>query len=53
VTVTRRTRAYYHFTLAGELRVEDEDVLSEVVEDVSCRWCGSGRSVELLQGSEV
>jgi hypothetical protein len=53
VTVTRRTRSYYHFTLAGELQVEDESVLSEVVEDVSCRWCGSGRSIELLQGSEV
>jgi hypothetical protein len=46
VTVTRRTRAYHHFTVGGELTVEDEQVLSEEVEDVSCRWCGSGQSVE-------
>ncbi|HEX2063679.1 MAG TPA: hypothetical protein VHE80_04570 [Acidimicrobiales bacterium] len=53
VTTTRRTRAFHHFTLAGELRVEDEEVLSEVVEDVSCRWCGTGRAVEELRASEV
>jgi hypothetical protein len=48
VTVTRRTRAFHHYSLGGELAVEDEEVLSEVVEDVSCRWCGSGASVEEL-----
>jgi DNA-directed RNA polymerase subunit RPC12/RpoP len=48
VTITRRTRAFHHFTLGGDLQVEDEEVLSEVVEDVSCRWCGSGRSVEVV-----
>lgn len=53
VTTTRRTRAFHHFTVGGELTVEDEDVLSEVVEDVSCRWCGSGRAVEELRESEV
>ena len=49
VTVTRRTRAFHHFTLGGELSVEDEEVLDEVVEDVSCRWCGSGRAVEVVE----
>jgi hypothetical protein len=56
VTVTRRTRAYHHFTVGGELTVEDEQVLSERVEDVSCRWCGSGQAVETTsehEGSEV
>ena len=48
VTVTRRSRAFHHYTVGGDLTVEDEDVLSEVVEDVSCRWCGSGRAVEQL-----
>lgn len=56
VTVTRRTRAFHHYSLGGELSVEDEVVLAETVEDVSCRWCGSGRAVEQLaaepQGSE-
>ncbi len=48
VTTTRRTRAFYHYTLGGDLVVEDEEVLSETVEEVACRWCGSGRAVETL-----
>lgn len=48
VTVSRRSRAYYHYTVGGELTVENEDVLAEVVDEVSCRWCGSPSSIELL-----
>ena len=48
VVTTVRTRAFHHFTLGGELQVEEPEVLSEVVEEVSCRWCGSGRAVEEL-----
>jgi hypothetical protein len=47
VTLTRRTRAFHHFTVGGDLNVEDELVLSEKVEDVSCRWCGNGLAVEV------
>jgi hypothetical protein len=49
VTVTRRSRAFHHFTVGGDLTVEDEQVLSEHVEEVSCRWCGSGTAVETTQ----
>jgi DNA-directed RNA polymerase subunit M/transcription elongation factor TFIIS len=52
VTITRRTRAFHHYTVGGELTVESEQVLSEDLEDVSCRWCGSGRAVEELRQSE-
>ncbi|HUQ64166.1 MAG TPA: hypothetical protein VM121_10465 [Acidimicrobiales bacterium] len=52
VTTTRRTTAFYHYSLGGELSVEDEQVLSEVVEDVKCRWCGSGGSIETLAATE-
>jgi hypothetical protein len=45
VTVSRRSRAFHHYTLGGELVVEDEQVLTETVEDVSCRWCGHGRAI--------
>lgn len=48
VTTTRRTRAYHHYSLSGELSVEEPEVLHEVVDDVSCRWCASGRAVEVL-----
>ena len=48
VVTTRRTSAFHHFTIGGDLEIEDEQVLSEVVESVSCRWCGSGKAVEAL-----
>jgi hypothetical protein len=54
VTTLRRTRAFHHFTVGGELEIEDVDVLSEVVEDVRCRWCGTGASVvELSDGEQA
>ena len=53
VTSTRRTRAFHHYSIGGELTVEDEEVLDEEVEDVSCRWCGSGRAVEALSADEA
>ena len=41
VTVTRRTLEYHHFSVAGELDIEDRELLAEQVEQVSCRWCGA------------
>jgi len=49
VTTSRRTAAFHHFTVGGELEVEDERVLDERVESVSCRWCGTGTSVVELR----
>jgi ribosomal protein S27E len=43
----------YRCNACGNLTVEDEEVLSEVVDEVSCRWCGTGASVEALHESEV
>jgi len=48
VTLTRRTRSFHHYSLGGDLVVEDAEVLSETVEDVACRWCGTGRAVEVV-----
>lgn len=48
VTSSRRTRAYHHFTVGGELSVEDETVIDEVIESVECRWCGAAGQVEAL-----
>ena len=48
VTTTRTTKAFNHYTVGGELEVEDETVLAESVDEVSCRWCGHGRAVEAL-----
>ncbi len=53
VTIARRSRAFHHYTVGGELSVEDEEVLAETVEDVACRWCGSGDAVEALQADRA
>ena len=53
VTATRRTRSFHHYTIGGDLTVEDTEVLEERVESVSCRWCGSPRAVEpLVEGDD-
>ena len=49
VVTTRRTSAFHHFSVGGELTIEDEDVLDETVEEVTCRWCGNGKGVEVLE----
>jgi len=49
VTVSRRERAFYHYSIGGELSIDEHEVLSETVESVSCRWCGHGRAVELME----
>ena len=46
VVATTRTRSYHHYTVGGELDVEDEEVLEESIESVECRWCGSAGRVE-------
>ena len=47
VVTTRRTRAFWHYTVAGERSVEEEQVLDAVVESVVCRWCSaSGPAIE-------
>jgi hypothetical protein len=53
VTVTRRERAFHHYSIGGELEIEDRETLSEHVEEVSCRWCGHGRAIERIDGGEL
>ena len=46
VTRTTRTRSYHHYTTGGQLDVEDTEVLSDVIESVTCRWCGPTGTIE-------
>ena len=41
----KRVRTFQHFTLGGEMSVEEEEVLERDVERVVCRWCGSATSI--------
>ena len=49
VVTDRRTRAFHHYSVGGALTIDEEEVLSEQVVEVSCRWCGHGRAVEVLE----
>ena len=51
VVTSRRTKAFHHYSVGGELAVEEEEVLEETVESVSCRWCGNGGSVETIEST--
>lgn len=51
--MTRRTRAFHHYTIGGELSVEDTEVLAEDVESVVCRWCGTAESVAPVDADEL
>jgi len=47
VVSSRRTRAFHHFSVGGELEIEEEEILDARVEQVTCRWCGAtGTSIE-------
>lgn len=48
VTRTRRTTEFWHFDMAGEHQVESTEVKHEVVESVTCRWCGRDDVIELI-----
>jgi len=48
VVTSRRTRAFHHYSVGGELSIEEVDVLDESVDEVSCRWCGNGKAVEVF-----
>jgi hypothetical protein len=48
VVTSRRTRAFHHYTVGGDLRIEDETVLDESIDEVTCRWCGTGTAVDVV-----
>lgn len=42
---SKRVRRFHHYTLGGELEVEEEEVLERNVEKIVCRWCGSSDKI--------
>ena len=38
---SKRVRAFHHYSLGGELDVEEEEVLERKLDKVVCRWCGA------------
>jgi len=53
VVASQRTKALHHFSVGGDLTVEDETVLDSRVEAVTCVWCGAtGDTIAVLDASE-
>ncbi|HUY42701.1 MAG TPA: hypothetical protein VMU98_02925 [Acidimicrobiales bacterium] len=48
VVETTSVRSFHHFTVGGQLSVEEPEVIAQTIESVTCRWCGHGREVEVL-----
>ena len=54
VVTTRRTSAFHHYSVGGDLAVEEEKVLDERVDRVTCRWCGAtGDAIEQLDAEDA
>jgi len=53
VTVSQTTKAFHHYSVGGDLVVEEEQVLVHKVDEVQCRWCGHGRTVVEIGGGEL
>ncbi len=49
VVLTSRTKAFYHYSVGGELYISDVEEMNTTIESVECRWCGTGASVVLLE----
>lgn len=45
---TTKAREYVHADLAGEQSIEESDVIEDVVERVTCRWCNAVDQIELV-----
>lgn len=48
VTVTRTQREYQHFSVGGDVAIDEVELIDERVDSVACRWCGPGAEVEEL-----
>ena len=48
VIATTRTSSYHHFTLGGELGIEDVEVLAKKIDSVVCRICGQDKNIQVI-----
>jgi hypothetical protein len=53
VVTTSTSRAFHHYSLGGELHVEDTTVTATRTESVTCRWCGSSADVDVIDPDGV
>lgn len=51
VVETTSVRSFHHYTVGGDLSIEEPEIISRSIESVTCRWCGHGRDVEVITES--
>ena len=51
VVETTSVRSFHHYTVGGDLTVEEPEIISRSIDSVTCRWCGHGRDVEVITES--
>jgi hypothetical protein len=51
VVETTSVRSFHHFTVGGDLTIEEPDIIARSIDSVTCRWCGHGRNVEVFTES--
>lgn len=52
VVETTSVRSFHHYTVGGDLTIEEPEIIAKTVESVTCRWCGHDRGVEALLDEE-
>jgi len=50
---TVRRRRFHHYTLGGDLDVDEEEILERSVERVVCRWCERSDAIEELTTADA
>jgi hypothetical protein len=48
VTEVVRRRLFCHYTLGGDLNIDEETILERQVEAVTCRWCDRSDAITPL-----
>lgn len=47
VVETVHRRRFHHYSLGGDLEIEEEEILDATVESVTCRWCDRSDGIEV------
>lgn len=46
VVETVRRRRFHHYSLGGDLVIEEDETLEATIESVTCRWCDRSDGIE-------
>jgi hypothetical protein len=44
-----KRRRFHHFTLGGDVDIEEEQILESGIESITCRWCDRSDGIEEIR----